>query len=732
LWSRLLSSVRARYPFKEDLVNSSEKWTTADEGIQYLRELAVVEVIYSDLDDEEVSKDPEDVLCTRAMWRKVIQGAPASYSNSLAAMYCPDMETPTVEKVSSWLQNFEENLCVSSSLQDSALAVRDAPRNQSSPAPVRGKGSPRRMPRGTLWFFLRDQGEDMRKWDGEPTFKLEARVRELRGKTAVKKGSPKKKAVSVVAVEAQESTQRSSRHRRTETTSLDSGEGTSGLEEERDDRIYWTVWIRWPGTSDPQKYKALVDTGAQCTLVPSGYRGTEPIWISGVTGGCQELTILEAEVSLTGDKWEKHPIVTGPEAPCILGIDYLKRGYFKDPKGYRWAFGVATVNAEKIKQLSTLPGLSEDPFIVGLLRVEEQQVPIATRTMHHRQYRTNRDSLAPIHELIHHLESQGVISKTHSPFNSPIWPVQKSDGGWRLTVDYRGLNEVTPPLSAAVPDMLELQYELASKAATWYATIDIANAFFSIPLAAECRPQFAFTWRGVQYTWNRLPQGWKHSPTICHGLIQTALEQGDAPEHLQYIDDIIVWGNEAEEVFEKGKRIIQILLKAGFAIKKSKVKGPAQEIQFLGIKWQDGRRHVPMDVVNKIASMSPPANKKETQAFLGLVGFWRMHIPGYSQLVSPLYRVTRKKNYFEWGPEQQQAFEHIRQEIARAVALGPVRTGPDVQNVLCTAAGEHGLTWSLWQKTPGETRGRPLGFWSRGYRGSEAHYTPTEKEILAA
>ncbi|KAK4831864.1 hypothetical protein QYF61_019692 [Mycteria americana] len=43
------------------------------------------------------------------------------------------------------------------------------------------------------------------------------------------------------------------------------------------------------------------------------------------------------------------------------------------------------------------------------------------------------------------------------PFNSPIWPVQKSNGEWRLTVDYRGLNEVTPPLSAAVPDMLELQ-----------------------------------------------------------------------------------------------------------------------------------------------------------------------------------------------------------------------------------------------------------------------------------
>jgi len=47
-------------------------------------------------------------------------------------------------------------------------------------------------------------------------------------------------------------------------------------------------------------------------------------------GGMQE-----AEVSLTGDKWEKHPIATSLEAPFILGIDYLMRGYFKDQKGYQ-------------------------------------------------------------------------------------------------------------------------------------------------------------------------------------------------------------------------------------------------------------------------------------------------------------------------------------------------------------------------------------------------------------
>uniref|UniRef100_A0A8U7N6I3 Uncharacterized protein n=1 Tax=Corvus moneduloides TaxID=1196302 RepID=A0A8U7N6I3_CORMO len=236
LWRRLLSSVRARYPFKEDLVNSPGKWTTADEGIQYLRELAVLEIVYRDLKSDRVPEDPEDASCTMAMWRKVVQSAPASYSSSLVSLYHPQMDTPTIEMASSWLRNVEETLGTSSSLQASSPAFRGSPRDRSSPSPVRGKGSPKRRPRGELWFFLRDQGEDMRKWVGEPTFKLEARVRELRGKKAVKR-SPKKTA-SVVATERQEGNQRFPRHKRTKITSFHPGEGTSDLASRRSDSEY--------------------------------------------------------------------------------------------------------------------------------------------------------------------------------------------------------------------------------------------------------------------------------------------------------------------------------------------------------------------------------------------------------------------------------------------------------------------------------------------------------------
>ncbi|GAB0209328.1 hypothetical protein GRJ2_003398500 [Grus japonensis] len=61
LWKQLLSSMKARYPLKEDLVNYQGKWTTVEEGVQHLRDLAVVEVIYSKLDNNQASKHPDDV-----------------------------------------------------------------------------------------------------------------------------------------------------------------------------------------------------------------------------------------------------------------------------------------------------------------------------------------------------------------------------------------------------------------------------------------------------------------------------------------------------------------------------------------------------------------------------------------------------------------------------------------------------------------------------------------------
>ncbi|GAB0208545.1 hypothetical protein GRJ2_003320200 [Grus japonensis] len=76
---------------------------------------------------------------------------------------------------------------------------------------------------------------------------------------------------------------------------------------------------------------------------------------------------------------------------------------------------------------------------------------------------------------------------------------------------------------------------------------------------------------------------------------------------MQYIDDIIVWGNTAEEVFEKGRRIIQILLRPSFAIKRRNPDRPG--ILEVITDWPEGQnfRVSPEDVIH--AEEAPLYNK---------------------------------------------------------------------------------------------------------------------------
>ncbi|KAK4807056.1 hypothetical protein QYF61_018397 [Mycteria americana] len=64
LWRQLLSAMKERYPFKEDVVYRPGKWTIMERGIQYLRELAMLEMVYGDLNNEQLSKDPDELRCT--------------------------------------------------------------------------------------------------------------------------------------------------------------------------------------------------------------------------------------------------------------------------------------------------------------------------------------------------------------------------------------------------------------------------------------------------------------------------------------------------------------------------------------------------------------------------------------------------------------------------------------------------------------------------------------------
>ncbi|KAF4793438.1 hypothetical protein TURU_111419 [Turdus rufiventris] len=214
-----------------------------------------------------------------------------------------------------------------------------------------------------------------------------------------------------------------------------------------------------------------------------------------------------------------------------------------------------------------------------------------------------------------------MVSKTHSPFNSLIWPVCKSNGEWRLTVDYCGLNEITPSLSAAMPDMLEFQYELESKAAKWCHHQDCYCVFlhsFSIRLQA----------------------------TFCFHLEERAVHLEPTVPGVEAQSYHLLWTDPdctGKGDLDRTHRGFGHLAKAS----ELPAQIPGKPVEYPGFPqdsnqgYQQDRCYVSLTI------------KKETQALLGTMGFWRMHIPKYRQIVSPLYLVTRKKNDFKWGSEKQ-------------------------------------------------------------------------------
>ena len=143
----------------------------------------------------------------------------------------------------------------------------------------------------------------------------------------------------------------------------------------------------------------------------------------------------------------------------------------------------------------------------------------------------------------------------------------------------------------------------------------------------------------------------------------------DFPFAMAYLDDIIIFSRTPQEHLTHICMVFEKLRTANLSMKKSKCNFSSKEIQYLGhILSTTDIRTLPSKP-HAIQNMNAPTTPKQVRAFLGLVGYYRKFIRGFAKIAKLLTLLTRQQVKFEWTPEHQEAFIHLKDAIVQAPIL---------------------------------------------------------------
>ena len=166
-------------------------------------------------------------------------------------------------------------------------------------------------------------------------------------------------------------------------------------------------------------------------------------------------------------------------------------------------------------------------------------------------------------------------------------------------------------------------------------------------MAPEDVHKTAFVTADGQYEFTRMPFGMVNSgATLVRGL-RKILE--GMPGVRSYIDDIVIYSDSWEDHIKMLKELFGRLRKARITARPTKCLLGASRMEFLG-------HQVGVDVINpsrdnleKVRNTPRPTTKKQVRSFLGLVGYYRDHIPAFAEISAPLTDLKKgKAEHIQW------------------------------------------------------------------------------------
>ncbi|GJR25757.1 putative reverse transcriptase domain-containing protein, partial [Tanacetum coccineum] len=190
-----------------------------------------------------------------------------------------------------------------------------------------------------------------------------------------------------------------------------------------------------------------------------------------------------------------------------------------------------------------------------------------------------------------------------------------------------------------------------------------------------------------------------------------------------FIDDILIYSKNKKEHEEHLKAVLELIKKEKLYAKFSKCEFWIPKVRFLSHMIDSYGIHVDPAKIESIKDWASPKSPTEICQFLGLAGYYRRFIEGFSKIAKPMTKLTQKKVKFEWGDKQETAFQLLKQKLCSAPILA-LPEGSEDFIVYCDASIK-GLGAVLMQ------REKVIAYASRQLKIHEKNYTTHDLELGA-
>ncbi|KAK2449209.1 putative leucine-rich repeat receptor protein kinase [Trifolium repens] len=135
-----------------------------------------------------------------------------------------------------------------------------------------------------------------------------------------------------------------------------------------------------------------------------------------------------------------------------------------------------------------------------------------------------------------------------------------------------------------------------------------------------------------------------------------------------FIDDILIYSKDSEEHAEHLRVVLEVLREKQLYAKFSKCEFWLSEVKFLGHVISQGGVYVDPSKVEAVLNWERPRSVTEVRSFLGLAGYYRKFILGFSEIALPLTRLTRKGAEFDWDAACEWSFRTLKEKLTTGVS----------------------------------------------------------------